>query len=109
LQIFDVANSINQGQIEALQEMGPAKRAKLIGGVIGLDKIDDLMKYAAEVALGYDRAAQAVEGALVAPTQPPEPEGYPNRTIMEDFLAQAEKDQRELDLVTGQLMAPAPV
>lgn len=108
LQIFDVANSINQGQIEALQEMGPAKRAKLIGGVIGLDKIDDLMKYAAEVALGHDRAAQAVEGALVAPTQPPEPEGYPNRTIMEDFLAQAEKDQRELDLVTGQLMAPAP-
>lgn len=109
LQIFDVANSINQGEIEALQTMGPAKRAKLIGGVIGLDKIDDLMKYANDTALGHDRAAKTVEAALVPPSCPPEPEGYPNRTIMQDFLYQAEKDQRELDQVTGQLMAPAPV
>lgn len=106
LAVFDVANSINQGEIEALQQMRPADRAKLTGSVVGLDKIDDLAKYAGEQALGADRAAKTVELTLVAPVRPDEPESWPNRGMMIDFLAGAERDQLELAKIAGQLDAP---
>lgn len=106
LKVFDVANSINQGDIEALSQMRPTERQTLVGSVVGLDKIDGLMKFSNDQALVLDREAKAVENTLVAPQRPAEPEGYPNRGVLEDFLAQAEKDQLELAGVMAKLSTP---
>lgn len=106
LAVFDVANSINQGDVEALSNMRPTERAKLTGSVVGLDKIDQLMAYTNSVALGHDRAAAAVEAVLAPPLSPPEPEGYPNRSMFHDWLDKAEKDAIERAKLEGMLSAP---
>lgn len=108
LKVFDVANSINQGAVEALSDMRPTERQKLVGGVVGLDKIDGLMTFANNEALLLDREATSMERALHPPVCPPEPEGYPNRGILRDFLGQAEKDQLELAKIEGQIAGAWP-
>jgi DNA repair exonuclease SbcCD ATPase subunit len=104
--VFDVSNSINQGEVERLGTMRPSERQKLIDGVVGLDKIDTLMKTANDTALGYERDALALERVLVEPEQPQEPESWPNRAVMTDFLQGAERDALALAGVEGELRAP---
>lgn len=106
LNVFDVANSINQGEVEALSDMKPTERQKLIGGVVGLDKIDGLAVWANEQALGFEREATAIERGLVAPVRPDEPECWPNRGMIRDWLKLAEEHQLELAKIDGQLAAP---
>jgi DNA repair exonuclease SbcCD ATPase subunit len=109
LAVFDVANSINQGDVEALSNMKPTERARLTGSVVGLDKIDELMKYAGGVALGHDQAAKTVEAVLVPPYQPHTPEGYLNRDMFYGWLREAEAAHTERARLAGQLSATGPV
>jgi exonuclease SbcC len=106
LKVFDVANSINQGAVEALSDMRPTERQRMVGSVVGLDKLESLMDFAAKEALALDREATSVEKTLVRPTAPEIPEGYPNRGVLADFLTGAERDELELARLLGVLAAP---
>lgn len=106
LDVFDVANSINQGEVERLGSMRPADRQRLVDSVVGLDKIEALTKMANDKALGFEREAAGIERVLWEPEAPVEPECWPNRVAMIDFLKLAEKDAAELAGVEGELRAP---
>lgn len=76
LTVFDVANACNQGNIEALSNMRPTERKAMVDQTVGLNVLDDLMKFCGDEALIAKRSAEAMSKALVEPVEPVQPEGY---------------------------------
>lgn len=99
LPVFDVANSINQGEVERLGSMSPAERKRLVDGVLGIDALDIVVKWAVEEARLMEREAETIRRGLVVPVAPIEPEGYvPSAQIpLEQLTAEA----RELAKLQG--------
>ena len=48
LEVFDMANAANQGALEALSQLRPERRKRLVDSVIGLGVIEDLAKSAGD-------------------------------------------------------------
>lgn len=69
--VFDVANSCNQGAIEALGNMKPAERKKMVDQTIGLQFIDGIIDWAGTEAVALKREAEATERAAASPPSPP--------------------------------------
>jgi exonuclease SbcC len=109
LDVFDVANVVNQGDIERLGSMRPAERQRLVDSTVGLDKIETLAKYCNDTARAFEGEAKGIESTLVTPVKPSEPECWPNRKVMEDFLFGAKRDALLLAGIEGELRAPAVV
>lgn len=106
LAVFDVANICNQGKIEALGEMRPADRKKMVDQTIGLDVLDDLAQQVGEKANAEKKAAEAIEGVLVEPTAPVAPLAYrPSAEIAEEAGA-LRKAVEELHSLSGWLSQP---
>ncbi|WP_419902157.1 hypothetical protein [Kiloniella sp.] len=76
LTAFDVANSCQQGQVEALGDMKPTERRAMVDQTIGLDVLDKVIKILGENASVNAKAAETMEDTLVQPTAPETPEGY---------------------------------
>lgn len=76
LAVFDVANSINQGDVERLGSMSSAERKRLIDQVLGMDALELTAKWGVEEAKLIEREAEGVRRRLVLPVQPTQPEGY---------------------------------
>ena len=70
MEVFDLANAVLQGEVEALGKMAPARRKALVDNLIGLSVIDDTIKELTE-ARKHDKVALAtLESSLVEPTKP---------------------------------------
>jgi DNA repair protein SbcC/Rad50 len=74
--VFDVANSCNQGAVEALGAMTSGERKKMVDQTIGLTTLDDLSKTVAEKATVEKRTAEVLDEGLVEPTAPVQPPLY---------------------------------
>jgi len=76
LNVFDVANACNQGNIEALSEMTPANRKAMVDQTVGLNVLDDLIKHCGSEGNALKREAAALASGLIEPSVPVKPEGY---------------------------------
>lgn len=106
LAIFDMACSINQGEVERLGSMKAGERKRLVDGVLGIDALDLVAKWGMEEARLLDKEAETIRARLVAPVQPEQPQGYqPTETIdLPALRAQAQ----ELAEIEGFLASPRP-
>lgn len=111
LGVFDVANACNQGDIEALSNMRPADRKKMVDQTVGLTVLDELIAFAGQEGNALKREAAAVESTLVEPTQPEEPENYRASSEVKTELEAADVELSEFLKLRGYLeRAPeAPV
>lgn len=109
LSVFDIANSINQGEVEKLGAMTPTARKAMVDSVLGLAVLDLVSKWAAEEAKLLDRQAEGLKERLTPPGAPPvEPKGWLPPHSVEGRLAEARHDADELVGIEGWLAAPAP-
>jgi len=61
LDVFDVACAANQGDIERLGNLRPAERKRMVDTVIGLDRVEEVARWAGEEARGYEKQVEAIE------------------------------------------------
>lgn len=99
LNVFDVANACNQGNIEALSEMTPMARKAMVDKTVGLTGLDNLIKFAGQEGNTLKREAAAMQATLVEPVEPVEPEGY--RPSSEIDLVPARADLTEFNQLSG--------
>jgi DNA repair exonuclease SbcCD ATPase subunit len=71
LKVFDTACSCNQGEIEALGNMKPTERKRMVDSVIGLTVLEDLETWTRGEANAENRTAEALR--LNLPEKPVEP------------------------------------
>lgn len=76
LSVFDTANAVNQGEIEALGNMKPAERKRMVDQTIGLNVIDSLIDWVGNQANLVASQAMAIEQTLVPPVEPAMPDAY---------------------------------
>lgn len=112
--VFSVANLIGQGQIEALANMKPTERKKLIDTTIGLDSIEAVIKWAGEQASLSRKEAETLASVVSEPEVPVEPEGYIHSdhiklTVENLMMLRTERDQINGWLETDQKEPERPV
>ena len=61
LDVFDVSCAANQGDIERLGNLRPAERKRMVDTVIGLDRVEEVARWAGEEARGYEKQVEAIE------------------------------------------------
>jgi exonuclease SbcC len=108
LSVFDVACSINQGEVERLGSMTAAERKRLVDGVLGIDGLDIMTKWGLEEARVLDREAEAIKSTLTTPVHPGEPVPM---IFLDTFKADADELQRIkgwLSYSRTQPVAPSP-
>lgn len=88
--VFDVANACNQGNIEALSNMTPSARKTMVDKTIGLDQLDNLIKFCGAEGNTIKREAEAISATLVEPVEPLQPEAYRPSTEIEVAELQAQ-------------------
>jgi DNA repair exonuclease SbcCD ATPase subunit len=76
MSVFDVANNIGQGEVEALGNMTPAERKRMVDQTIGLDAVDDLIDELHNDASAERKVYEALQENLAAPQEPVGPDGY---------------------------------
>lgn len=101
LQVFDVANSCNQGQVEALSDMRPAERKAMVDRTVGLDTLDVVIKHLGERGNSLKSQAMGMRAALVEPVRPAQPEGYTPSETLKPQLATADALCRERNQILG--------
>lgn len=99
LDVFDVANVANQGDLEKLGQMRPADRKRMVDNVIGLGVIEDLTKWCGDQANGFNREADAIASTLREPVEPTKPE----RIVKREEVEQLQVLKSELDRIDGWL------
>jgi DNA repair exonuclease SbcCD ATPase subunit len=83
MEVFDVANACNQGNVEALSNMTPMARKDMVDRTIGLTVLDRLITHTGQEARTLTSQANGLEAGLQKPTPPVEPEGYVLSTSIE--------------------------
>lgn len=74
--VFDMACSINQGEVEQLGKMKPAARKQLVDSVLGIGALEIVSKWAVDEARLLEREAEALQARLQMPQAPERPEDY---------------------------------
>jgi exonuclease SbcC len=103
LEVFDASHAVNQGQIEALGAMKPSERKAMVDRVIGLNVIDDLLKYVSDTAAGHRRDADTIKEMLVVPIEPVQPEDYRPYSLVKAEVDRLQLLKSERDNILGQL------
>lgn len=70
MEVFDLANAVLQGEVEALGKMQPARRKSLVDNLIGLGVIDDTIKELIEARKTSKVALATLESNLIEPKEP---------------------------------------
>ncbi len=105
LTVFDVANACNQGNVEALSNMRPTERKAMVDQTVGLNVLDDLMKFCGDEALIAKRSAESMSKALVEPVAPVQPEDYVWSSDLAEPLKLARGLQQKRNELRGWLTA----
>ena len=71
LEVFDIANACNQGQIEAMTNKRPAERKQMIDRVIGLDAVDKVISKASEDMSGIRKTIAMLENQVLVTYEAP--------------------------------------
>jgi exonuclease SbcC len=104
LPIFDVACSINQGEVERLGQMTSGERKKLVDGVLGIDALDVVVGWGLAEARVLDKEAETIRRSLVAPVEPEQPVDYKPSDQID--LSALRDQARELAEINGFLSHP---
>ena len=107
LDVFDVANSCNQGNVEALSSMTPTARRAMVDRTIGLNVLDDLIAFCGTEGNAHKRSAQMLEARLVEPVEPVKPEGYVPSASIQLNTAEVNEYHRLSGEVSNAPTAPA--
>lgn len=102
--VFDIANSINQGEVEKLGDMRPTERKAMVDSVLGLNQLDHVVKWAVGEATALDKQASGLRERLSPPAA--EPARYPEyraSTLVQSFLSVAREELHELAGINGWL------
>jgi len=106
LDVFDVACSVNQGNIAALSSMLPSERKQMVDNVSGMTFLVELGKWANDQAKDEGTRAEALEGVLVKPVEPSRPEGYRISHLIEKHVNNLEALVHEMSQLQGWLSVP---
>lgn len=99
LAVFDMACSINQGEVERLGTLTAGQRKQLVDQVLGIDALEVVSKWAMDEARVLDKEAEAIRRGLHAPVPPVVPENYvPSE---QTDLVQLQRDAAELASLNG--------
>ena len=74
--VFDISCAANQGDVEALGNMKPTERKRMVDTVVGLDSIEAVQRNCAAKANEFSREASGMAALLVKPEKPKKPKGY---------------------------------
>ena len=99
MQVFDMACSINQGEVEKLGSMTPAERKRMVDGVLGIEALDIVAKWGMEEARLQDKEAETLRRGLVAPVLPEQPTDYVPSSEID--IATLRAESRELSEIEG--------
>lgn len=105
LEVFDMANAANQGSLEALSQLRPERRKRLVDSVIGLGVIEDLAKSAGDEATTLNRLVESLKSSVREPVAPIKPETYRNSEVIGAERTALTVMKTELDQITGKLAA----
>lgn len=89
MKVFDVSNACLQSKVEALGDMLPTERKKMVDQTIGLDVLDQLSTRISADANDATKAAVAIEGVLREPAEPVGPAGYQHSSTIRPLHAAA--------------------
>jgi DNA repair exonuclease SbcCD ATPase subunit len=89
LDVFDVANNCNQGKVDALGDMKPTERKKMVDQTIGLNTLDIVIKQMRELSSENSKAAETTKAVLVEPIEPTQPEDYKQSDILANLRTEA--------------------
>lgn len=101
LAVFDVANVCNQGDVERLSNMRPAERKLMVDQTVGLNVLDDVIKFCGDEGNALKREAAGFERALIEPVAPAVPEGYLEGHTFEEDLKTAQLEATEYQQLKG--------
>jgi DNA repair exonuclease SbcCD ATPase subunit len=109
LTVFDIACSINQGEVGKLGSMTPTARKAMVDSVLGLNALDLVAKWALEEAKALERQAEGMMERLTPPGAPPEkPDDWVPSSKLVGQVEERQKEAMELASVEGWLAAPQP-
>lgn len=109
LDVFDVANCANQGLIEALSNMKPAERKRMVETTIGVDALEKLLGMCRQEALGKGKEADALSRGLgVAPERPTAPTDHRSQPELASEVTRLEREVSELREAERNLAAEPP-
>lgn len=74
--VFDVANCVMQGEVEELGKMGSSERKKMVDQTVGLNVIDELIKWVGDKSKTAKDTAEEIEKTLSLPVEPEKPADY---------------------------------
>lgn len=109
LTVFDIANSINQGEVGKLGSMTPTARKAMVDSVLGLNALDLVAKWAVDEAKALEKQAEGLKERLTPPGAPPAaPDNYTPSSKLIGLVEERQKEAMELASVEGWLAAPQP-
>jgi exonuclease SbcC len=103
LNVFDVSCCANQSDITRFGDLGSAERKRLVDDVIGLSKIDAIVKWASEQRLLLGREVEVLERGLVEPAQPTPPADYRLSADLQSKVLTLRAQKSEFDQLIGWL------
>ncbi len=103
LNVFDVANVCNQGDVEALSNMTPTARKAMVDKTVGLNVLDELIKFCGQEGNALKREADAINSTLVDPVEPVLPEGYRVSSEIQPEINDATREVDEFNQLKGKL------
>lgn len=106
MSVFDVACSINQGEVERLGLMGASERKRLIDTTLGIDALDLVAKWGMEEAKVITAQAIGVRANMIPPALPEQPADYVPSIKID--IPTAEAEASELATITGWLSHTVP-
>ena len=106
--VFEVANFCGQGKVEALGEMRPAERKRMVDQTIGFDTIDELAKWVTEGSSVSRKSIGALERVMgETPTPPVKPSSYQEAGSIEAMIQKLQPLAEERQRLQGWLTATA--
>jgi len=114
MEVFDLANAVLQGEVEALGKMQPARRKALVDNLIGLGVIDSTIKDLVETRKASKVALATLESNLIEPEKPSvsltltEDEIVDFPKVKQDYIRGLAIDNELLGLGVSQPEKPEP-
>lgn len=104
LAVFDIAHFCNQGKVEALTDMRPTDRKKMVDRTIGLDALDEAANVLAMDATALRQQVKGMElGLGTCPVAPQRPEGYTRSVDLSWVISEVEEKVNTLRVKQARL------
>lgn len=108
LKVFDIANSVNQGEMERLGSMKPTERRHLVDTVVGLDALDNVAKWAKDEARILKSEIDFKQQSNHEPMVPETPPGYQPSETLKALLDKLTGQHREFLAAEAFMKVPGP-